>query len=230
MSAQYKMIGGDGLEYGPASLEELRLWCEEGRVSHGTPVWRSDEGRWRPASGWDELKWDLPPPVAAPPVVPASPPAACDALVPAGFWIRTAAYAVDWVILSVVAALITFPWAEPLARLQQEFWAQWKANTPDPDTTLRVLLTSLAINLPLGFAYFGGFHGARGATPGKQAFGLQVVREDGSPLGYSRALVRHAGEILSGLLLGAGYLLAAVHPEKRALHDVLARTRVIRTR
>ncbi|MBN8249192.1 MAG: RDD family protein, partial [Verrucomicrobia bacterium] len=228
---QYKMIGGDGREYGPASLEELRLWCEEGRLSRETLVWRGDEERWRPAADWEELKWDLPmAPVPEAPPIPDPGPEPRAEVVPAGFWIRAAAYGIDWVILSVLATLITLPWAEPLAQLQEQFWAQWKANTPDPATTLRLLLISLAINLPLGFAYFAGFHGARGATPGKQALGLHVVRDDGLPLGYGRAVLRHAAEILSGLLLGAGYLLAAVTPEKRALHDLLARTRVVRMR
>lgn len=231
MGTQYKMIGGDGREYGPATLEELRQWCEEGRLSHGTPVWRSDEARWRPAGGWDELKWDLQTPAVPAPASDApAPPLPAAALVAAGFWVRVAAYLVDWVVLTTITGLVTLPWAEPLARLQAEFFAQWKSATPDSQVMIRYLLVSLAIHLPLGLAYFAGFHGALGATPGKQILGLRVVREDGSALGFPRACLRYAAALLSSASFGIGYLLAAIPPEKRALHDVLARTRVVRVR
>ena len=60
MPVVYKIIGGDGREYGPATLEEIRGWCEDGRVGGGTPVWRDDELRWQPARNREELRWDLP--------------------------------------------------------------------------------------------------------------------------------------------------------------------------
>lgn len=228
MASEYKMIGGDGREYGPASLEDIRVWCEEGRVAHGTPVWRSDEARWQPAADWDELKWDLPaPPAEAPPAV-RRPEAIPQVLNPAGFWIRAAAYMIDWLILSSLFALVTLPWSEPLSKLQAEFLTQWKSPSPDFQVVTRFWLISMAINLPLGFLYFTAFNGARGATPGKQALGLRIVREDGSPLGYGRAFLRHAAELISALTLGAGYLMVAFQPEKRALHDLLAGTRVVR--
>lgn len=231
MAEQYKMIGGDGREYGPASLEELRTWCEEGRLSRTTPVWRSDEGRWQPAYDWHELRWDLPPMPEAPPLasieLPEIPP---EVTVPAGFWIRAAAYIVDILVLSSLVALLTLPWAEPLSKLQEEFKAQWNSPTPDAVVTTRYLLVSLAINVPLGFLYFTLFNGLRGATPGKMFLGLRVVREDGSDLGLGRAALRHAAELLNAFTFLAGYLLIAFHPEKRGLHDLIARTRVIRIR
>lgn len=232
MAAEYKMIGGDGREYGPSNLEEMRVWCEEGRVSHGTPVWRSDEGRWQPAGNWDELKWDLPvPPVVGEQVEesvlqePVTP-----VLSPAGFWIRAAAFAIDWLILVSLISIVTIPWAEPLAQMQTEVLAQMKSANPDYAVVLRIWLISLAINLPIGFLYVTGFNGSRGATPGKQLLGLRVVRADGSRLGYGRAFLRRAAELVSAITFGAGYLMAAFHPEKRALHDLMAGTRVIRVR
>ena len=232
MSAEYKMIGGDGREYGPASLEEIRLWCEEGRVFQGTPVWRSDEARWQPARDWDELKWDLPipslaeePPVDSQPSLPTA-----SQTVPAGFWIRGAAFVIDWLILASLVSILTLPWAEPLSKLQAEAFAQAKSPTPDYGIIMHFWLISVAIDLPLGFLYFTAFVGARGATPGKQLLGLRVVREDGSPVGYGRAFLRRAAQLISALTLGSGYLMVAFHPEKRALHDLLAGTRVVRIR
>ena len=150
--------------------------------------------------------------------------------VPAGFWIRAAAFLIDWLILASLVALLTAPWSEALSKLQTEVYAQMKSPSPDYAILTRYWLISLAIELPLGFLYFTSFNGSRGATPGKQLLGLRIVREDGSPLGYGRAFLRRAAELVSALTLGAGYLMVAFHPEKRALHDLLAGTRVIRTR
>jgi len=239
MAEEYKIIGGDGREYGPVSLEEIRQWCEDGRVATGTPVWRSDEKRWQPAGGWDELKWDLPKFTPTAPTLPAADAAATPApdailapalaeTVPAGFWIRFGAYILDWVILTAMVTLITLPWSEPLAKLQQEALAELKVPTPNYDILTQFWLISLAINLPLGLAYNTYFNGRRGATPGKQLLGLRIVREDGSKLGYGRAAVRYLAELLTLMTFGAGYVMIAFHPEKRALHDLIARTRVVR--
>ena len=42
MDTEYKIIGGDGAEYGPASLDELKIWIGDGRVAGSTQVWRND--------------------------------------------------------------------------------------------------------------------------------------------------------------------------------------------
>ena len=226
MALEYKMIGGDGREYGPASLEEIRQWSEDGRVSHGTPVWRNDEGRWQPAAAWPELKWDLRGPVplavpeaAAPPVLAVPH--------PAGFWVRGAAYFIDSLVLASLLLLVTLPWAAELAKLQETALAQLQAKAPDLALVWRWLLIATAIDLPVRFLYFVGFNTARGATPGKQFFGLRVLNADGSRLTFGRALVRHCAEWLSKLTFGLGFLLVLLTPQKRALHDLLARTQVV---
>lgn len=40
--ALYRMIGGDGREYGPVSAEQLRQWLAEGRVDRNTRVMADD--------------------------------------------------------------------------------------------------------------------------------------------------------------------------------------------
>ena len=64
--------------------------------------------------------------------------------------------------------------------------------------------------------------------PGKMLFGMRVVRVDGEALSVPRALGRYLAEMLSAAALGAGYLITPFHPERRALHDLVAGTRVIR--
>jgi len=45
---------------------------------------------------------------------------------------------------------------------------------------------------------------------------------------YLRAFARHFAEFLSGIILGIGYLMVAFDREKRALHDHICNTRVIK--
>lgn len=45
----WKMRGDDGLVYGPVSLEELRKWANEGRLTPQTPVSRDGAATWQTA-------------------------------------------------------------------------------------------------------------------------------------------------------------------------------------
>lgn len=78
-----------------------------------------------------------------------------------------------------------------------------------------------------GFAYVFLSLEVAGRTPGMTLVGLRVVRRDGTPLGAWGSLVRTALMPVSALLLGLGYALALVHPDRRALHDVLAGSSVV---
>jgi hypothetical protein len=56
MQATYKILGGDGKEYGPASLDQMLAWVREGRVNATTQVWRSDQSAWLSAAQLPELQ------------------------------------------------------------------------------------------------------------------------------------------------------------------------------
>ena len=77
-------------------------------------------------------------------------------------------------------------------------------------------------------AVWSGFIGRYGATLGKMALGLRVVTSEGAPVTYARALGRYFAKLLSAFLCGIGYLLAAFDEQKRALHDRICDTRVVR--
>lgn len=89
-----------------------------------------------------------------------------------------------------------------------------------------VLMTSGA-GLVFSILYEGFFLARFGATPGKMAVGIRVVRPDGSRLSTFTAFLRPLAEIVSSLTLGIGYLMAAWDSESRALHDRICNTRVI---
>jgi uncharacterized RDD family membrane protein YckC len=81
--------------------------------------------------------------------------------------------------------------------------------------------------------YVVGGWARTGRTPGKALLRLSVVpagrAEPGPGIGLKRAFVRFLGYNLSGALLGVGYLLVLFRKDRRALHDLLAGTRVVRT-
>jgi hypothetical protein len=68
MDITYKMIGSDGQQYGPITLEQIKDWVREGRVTAATQVLRSDINSWLPASQYTELALaqSLPMPTGAP--------------------------------------------------------------------------------------------------------------------------------------------------------------------
>ncbi|NZA25869.1 RDD family protein [Luteimonas sp. SJ-92] len=67
----------------------------------------------------------------------------------------------------------------------------------------------------------------RQATLGKRALGLRIVAADGGRLAQPRVPLRHLAGALSWLSGNLGHLLAALPPERRALHDRIAGARVL---
>lgn len=78
----------------------------------------------------------------------------------------------------------------------------------------------------LKLSYFGAFTAACGQTIGKMAARIRVVSDD-VPLDPARAVRRTVVSALSLLSLGAGFIPAILDPDHRALHDRVARTRVV---
>lgn len=68
------------------------------------------------------------------------------------------------------------------------------------------------------------------ATLGKLIMNIRVKANDGGDLSVGRAFVRSLAYFLSSATLNLGYLAALVTPNKRALHDYVAGSRVISLR
>ncbi len=142
---------------------------------------------------------------------------------PAGFWIRFVATIVDSAILSVVMFVLIFAIA---------IGAGFKAALGGPATLAHVLfglgsaLTIVSLVIPMLYEVI--FVGLRGQTPGKILLSLKIIRMDAGEVDYVKAFIRWVGKLVSGFILGIGYLMAAFSTNKRALHDLIAGTRVIR--
>ncbi|MBW2345563.1 MAG: RDD family protein [Deltaproteobacteria bacterium] len=137
----------------------------------------------------------------------------------AGFWLRFGAKVIDWIIvgavnmiLSFAAGLIMFP------------------ALSSPNSLAAVILPFILqlFQIAIAAAYTTWFLGKYAATPGKMACGIKVVTGDGDKVSYLRAFGRYFAEMISAIILCIGYIMAAFDEQKRALHDRICDTRVIR--
>jgi uncharacterized RDD family membrane protein YckC len=88
----------------------------------------------------------------------------------------------------------------------------------------------IAFFLLVNGGYLVAFTASGGQTIGKMATSIKVIAEDGLEVMPSQALVRVGGYLASLLPAGLGFVPGLVGPSRRALHDRLANTRVVRLR
>jgi hypothetical protein len=130
----------------------------------------------------------------------------------AGFWVRALAHLIDFVCWNLIELAIEYGIATPLHL-----------------TTVAQQILGVVVSLGVLYAYYVELPQRRGTTLGKEIFGIYVV--DGrTGLNFSRkqALGRMFAYLLSYLIVGCGFLMAAFHPQKLGLHDLLAGTVSIR--
>lgn len=133
---------------------------------------------------------------------------------PAGFWVRAAAAVVDFALF----ALVQFSLGFAAGRL-------WGADVEDSAAfqAAVVLFTGL-----FTAAYTTVLHACTGQTLGKLVVGVRVVAVDGGPLPAGAALLRYAAYYVSAAPLGLGFVMAGLRADRRALHDLIAGSRVER--
>ena len=145
---------------------------------------------------------------------------------PAGFWIRFVACILDGLILGLVAAVMVVIFAAIAAV---------SGKTADEDPPAAIVL--LGVLMVLAYVLICWLYEAlltsseRGATLGKRALGLRIVRADGAQLSFGRATARYfLKAIVTPMVpLGIGFMLAGWTSGKRALHDLMADTLVVRS-
>jgi len=93
------------------------------------------------------------------------------------------------------------------------------------------------LKLPEGTQFLVQFLGAGffisryGATPGKMAMDLEVIELDGSRPGFVKGGFRDSvGHLISFATLCIGYVMGLVRADRRTLHDLIFKTRVINAR
>jgi uncharacterized RDD family membrane protein YckC len=135
-------------------------------------------------------------------------------LAPAGFWIRFVAVLIDLLVFLVTDVLLG-----AAARL---FWGGRIVEAALFKGTLVAVLLLFAI------AYYVVLHTVFGQTIGKAAVGVKVVGVDDGGLTARASILRCVGYVGSFVTFLIGFAIAGFRRDRRALHDLLAGTRVVR--
>jgi uncharacterized RDD family membrane protein YckC len=140
----------------------------------------------------------------------------------AGFWIRFVAYLLDAILLNIVFGVIAAILGISLI-------------PADPSTIGPEYMSKMGglelVAVVVTWLYFALMESsARGATVGKLILGLRVVDDQGARISFLRATGRFFAKIISGIILLIGYIMAAFTDRKRALHDIIAGTLVVKIR
>jgi len=238
--------------HGPVEADVIRGKFARGELNQDTLVWREGMLEWRPLSTVQaQLAADIPavPTIPAIPVIDASASSAPDAdaaatappenldhtasprtaptsvlsvdegkgaaaggeIVYAWFWRRVTAATLDVLIICVFNKVL----------VGGSKVASWEAKNMFKSWSGEAFFVLLVL-------YYVGFHSSRsGATPGKMAVGIKVLRPDGAQISFARAFWRLFATSLSGLSLGIGYLMANFTQRKQTLHDMLCDTLVV---
>jgi len=117
-----------------------------------------------------------------------------------GFWLRLCSALLDLILISIPLAMLHIP---------------IDRGGPGP-----FMLLWLGYNIMLWFW--------KGTTVGGIITGIKVVRANGQPLQFVVALIRGLASLLSFAAAGLGFIWAGIGPEKRAWHDKIAGTIVVR--
>lgn len=144
-------------------------------------------------------------------------------IVYAGLWRRLQAWMIDLILVMLTSCFIAIVAAIFLSLTVGLFIS---------DKNMVNLIYKYAgglIGLITFIFYFVGFEVSNLAgTPGKAILNLKVTDMDGKRIGFFRALTRLVGKILSGFLLGLGFVICDFTAQKQALHDIIANTLVVR--
>jgi uncharacterized RDD family membrane protein YckC len=203
-------VQGEVAALGPHRGEVLKQMIEQGSINRSTQVAKVGWKEWVALGDVPAFKGFL-----------AAAAAVARKTAYAGFWIRFAAYILDYTFLSIVsvsAVLIAGGTAFLITR--------------SADAAIDSLQTYeapvLVATYLLGLFYYVYFvRGPWQATPGKRLCGIHITRGDGRAITGWRALARSFAYILSAIPLGIGFLMIGWTNQKKGLHDIVCDTRVV---
>lgn len=135
----------------------------------------------------------------------------------AGFGVRLGGISVDLFIASMISTLLAI------------FIIRSVHSTLSTMTFLRFFLFFLLpFSLFIQVLYFAWFNANGRQSIGKKLFGIAVVDTLLQPIQFRQSLGRAAAFYIDTLLIGLGHLPMLFNSQKKTLHDVLAKTYVVR--
>ena len=232
-----------GRQLGPVPIETLLAMLGNRQVAPTDLVWKQGMPNWAEARAIPELSAPVsaPAPIYAPvaPLIGSPQPQPQAHATPgvyqmqyltpqhvqldyAGFWLRFCAWFIDSLILFIPSFLMSFgmrvatsiPGARPT-------WSAPMAIAMGGSHNLLAII--------IWWLYYALMESSpRQATLGKMALGLIVTDELGNRLTFARATGRTFAKYVSWLILGIGYIMAGFTDKKQGLHDIIARSLVLR--
>lgn len=146
----------------------------------------------------------------------------------ASIWIRFVARFVDGIVTTIVVYGVAIVLFLPLGLLD-DFTGDYSSDTPElSGVAIFAFIFYYICALGIPCVYEAFMLGRYQATLGKMAVGIKVIRSDGNDLTFWRGFGRYWGMLLSYMICWIGFIMAFFNDEKRALHDNLADTRVVR--
>ncbi len=159
-----------------------------------------------------------------------------DVTQPAGFWIRFAAFWIDEFLFGMIT-MIVFTVSFAVAGVSSAGINSMQGGDPNEQAMKMMMIMLPAMGLAFlvmmvaRFFYFGWFHKNKGAGPGKLMLGLKVLdAETGTHIGYWRTFGRDmvGKQFISSIILYIGFIMVAFNDEKKALHDMVFATNVVK--
>lgn len=226
MEVFWYFLDGARRRQGPVDAQQVRGALHNGEIGVDSLIWREGLEAWQPLREVPEFadfaRAFLPAegapatagtgfPRGAPTVIHHEP-------VYAGFWRRWAALWLDQLMIMVPLVGLTLLFGY----LGGAFRNLDRDGMPRIEGLYYFLYFLIA---PIYYAVQES--GPHQATLGKRALGIKVTDGDGHAIGFPHALARWLAAALSYATLFIGFLMAAFTSEKKALHDVVAKTLVV---
>ncbi len=148
---------------------------------------------------------------------------------PADFFPRLGAFIIDFVVTNGAEFVVEY--AAVLMVLLVRKYGMGQAGVTFSNAMDPLLEQGIGFVFGLGFTYYYyvPLQLKLGTTPGKKVFSLYVVDANThARINRKQAIFRVLGYIPSTVIFGAGFLMAAFHPQRKALHDVIAGTQCVK--
>jgi uncharacterized RDD family membrane protein YckC len=152
----------------------------------------------------------------------------------AGFWLRFVAVIIDGLLLGAVQFIAIMPILGIMGiglptDIQSLESADETNMIPMVSQMMAMAGVTQIVFLTIQTLYYSFMESSKyQASIGKMVLGLKVTDVNGSPLDFTKALVRNLCKIISSMILMIGYLMAAFTEKKQALHDMIASTLVVK--
>ena len=236
-------VDSQQLQIGPIASPELKRLASTGTIRRDDLVWRNGLKGWIKAS---DVKGLFPAAVtseSAVPVVGAPPPPPpvptysepfdnsepfdmrvndaeltlmvnyADVSPYAGFWKRFAAILIDLLITQAATLVIFLVFGFAMA----------VGGANEVQILLAGNIAGNIIGIIIWWLYAACMESSQlQGSLGKLALGIKVTDLNGQRIGFGRATGRHFAAILSGIVFGIGFFMAAFTERKQALHDQIA--------